>query len=473
GPKAQSQIGEGCELVNGIIDYGCRIFYGVKAVRFVMASNSQLKYGARLINSYLGNNSTISCCEVLNSLIFPAHEQHHNNSFLCAALVMGQSNIAAGATIGSNHNSRAADGELVTSRGFWPGLCVSLKHNSKFATFTLIAKGDYPYELDIPLPFSLVSNDEANNRLIVMPAYWFMYNMYALARNGDKYINRDRRIDKIQNIEYEVLAPDSVNDIFSALELLQEFTALAFDASLSETTTSRESISRKGEALLNNEAVDLGKHEILAKGFENHARPVQLIKVREAYVIYKRMVVYYGVTQLLQFIRAHKISTFAALMQSLPQQPVRLQWINLGGQLVPSNAIETLISIIKSRKIENWDDIHDFYRRNSALYAEQKLQHAFASLLEILQLQFSQFTPAIFCELLQQLIGTKEWVNQNIYESRAKDYQNSFRKMAYNNEQEMEAVVGKLEDNVFIAQQNQELSDLRAAVEEIRLNFGL
>jgi hypothetical protein len=86
--EAKSQIGEGCELVNGIIDYGCRIFYGVKAVRFVMASHSQLKYGARLINSYLGNNSTISCCEVLNSLIFPAHEQHHNNSFLCAALVM-------------------------------------------------------------------------------------------------------------------------------------------------------------------------------------------------------------------------------------------------------------------------------------------------------------------------------------------------------------------------------------------------
>ena len=65
-----------------------------------------------LINSYLGNNSTISCCEVLNSLIFPAHEQHHNNSFLCAAMVMGQSNIAAGATIGINHNSRSADGEI-------------------------------------------------------------------------------------------------------------------------------------------------------------------------------------------------------------------------------------------------------------------------------------------------------------------------------------------------------------------------
>src|SRR5919202_6307582 len=147
--EASSQIGEGCELVNGVVGFGCRIFYGVKAVRFIMASHSQLKYGARLINSFLGNNSTISCCEVLNSLIFPAHEQHHNNSFLCAATVMGQSNMAAGATIGSNHNRRAADGEMIASRGFWPGLCVSLKHNSRFATFTLLAKADYAYELNI------------------------------------------------------------------------------------------------------------------------------------------------------------------------------------------------------------------------------------------------------------------------------------------------------------------------------------
>src|SRR6185312_12386511 len=164
-----SQIGEGCEMVNGIVGYGCRIFYGVKAVRFVMAAHSQLKYGARLINSYLGNNSTISCCEVLNSLIFPSHEQHHNNSFLCASLVMGQSNMAAGATIGSNHNSRSPDGELIAGRGFWPGLCVSLKHNSKFASFVLLAKGDFQYELNIPIPFSLISNDVTNDQLVVMP----------------------------------------------------------------------------------------------------------------------------------------------------------------------------------------------------------------------------------------------------------------------------------------------------------------
>src|ERR1700682_3590900 len=174
--KSKTQIGEGCELVNGIIGNGCRIFYGVKAVRFILASNSQLKYGARLINSYLGNNSTISCCEVLNSLIFPAHEQHHNNSFLCASLLMGQSNMAGGATIGSNHNARSPDGEIIAGRGFWPGLCVSLKHNSKFASFNILAKGDYPSELNIPIPFSLISNDVSKDELLLMPAYWFLHN---------------------------------------------------------------------------------------------------------------------------------------------------------------------------------------------------------------------------------------------------------------------------------------------------------
>ncbi|HCC70909.1 MAG TPA: DUF4954 domain-containing protein, partial [Bacteroidales bacterium] len=204
-----TQIGEGVELVNGIIGYGCHIFYGCKAVKFILGNNSNLKYGARLINSFLGDNSTISCCEVLNNLIFPAHEQHHNNSFLVAALVMGQSNIAAGATIGSNHNSRANDNEIQAGRGFWPGLCTSLKHSSRFASFVLLSKADYPAELDIPLPFSLLNNNVSKDRLEVMPAFWWLYNMYALARNSWKFQTRDKRVNKVQNIEFETFAPDT------------------------------------------------------------------------------------------------------------------------------------------------------------------------------------------------------------------------------------------------------------------------
>ena len=47
-----------------------------------------------------------------------------------------------------------------------------------------------------------------------MPGYWFMYNMYALARNSWKYEDRDKRTEKIQPIEYDYLAPDTINEMF-------------------------------------------------------------------------------------------------------------------------------------------------------------------------------------------------------------------------------------------------------------------
>jgi hypothetical protein len=469
--SAPSQIGEGCELVNGIIEVGCRIFYGVKAVRFFMASHSQLKYGARLINSYLGNNATISCCEVLNSLIYPAHEQHHNNSFLCAALVMGQSNIAAGATIGSNHNSRAADGELVAGRGFWPGLCVSLKHNSKFATFTLVAKGDYPAELNIPLPFSLITNDEANNRLVIMPAYWFMYNMYALARNSAKYVDRDKRITRIQHIEYDFLAPDSVNEIFTALDHLRKFTALAFQTDKMDFTEA--DLIQTGEQILNGNKERVKEMVITAHGYENTRRPTQIVKVWEAYHIYKRLVIFYGINQLVNHILQHNLLSLEELLQTLPAQPQRLQWSNTGGQLLPHNSLETLLTGIKSGTVKSWDEVHLFYEQNNTIYSEQKLQHAYASLLELPGISSRQLTPVLFKDLLLQALETKEWMVNNIYDSRAKDYQNPFKKMTYSNEDEMNEVVGKLDENVFICQQKEELNSFRLTVGDIIARYNL
>ena len=467
---AKSQIGEGCELVNGIIGFGCRIFYGVKAVRFIMGSNSQLKYGARLINSYLGDNSTISCCEVLNSLIFPAHEQHHNNSFLCAATVLGQSNMAAGATIGSNHNSRAADGEIIAGRGFWPGLCVSLKHNSKFASFTLVAKGDFPAELNIPIPFSLISNDVSNDKLTVMPGYWFMYNMYALCRNATKYVSRDQRTDKSQQLEYNFLAPDSVNEMFDALSLMKQCTAKAY-AEKNKKIIAEKDLTKTGEGLLENNGVEISKLEILANGFENSSRKVELLKVPQAYNLFKELIIYYGVTELIQFTEQRKISSWQKLMQSLPGKPVRNNWKNIGGQLIPDTAVNYLIRSIHSGKISSWDEVHDFYSKKSNLYNREKFQHAFASLLEVLKLTPTKFTKKIFIRLLEQAIATKEWMVKNIYQSRAKDYENPFRQMVYDTPQEMEKVLGKLADNGFIKQQQNELEEYRSRVTAILNHF--
>ena len=463
--ESPTQIGEGCELVNGIIGFGCKAFYGAKAVRFILASHSQLKYGARLINSFLGDNSTISCCEVLNSLIFPAHEQHHNNSFLCASILKGQTNMAAGATIGSNHNSRGADGEIIAGRGFWPGLCVSLKHNSKFASFTLIAKGDFPAELNIPIPFSLVSNDVANDKLVIMPGYWFMYNMYALARNSGKYESRDKRTFKNQYLEYDFLAPDSVNEIFDALQLLKK----AVGKAKTTKKISEEQAVQSGEKLLEQKK-NLSKLEILIDGVENASRKVQLVKVTEAYHLFKELIIYYGVTQLLNWIEEDNINSFDALANSIGK-PVRTDWLNIGSQLIPEPSVTKLLKDIHESRINDWEEVHSFYKQTSEQYLHDKRQHAVASLFELLEIKPSSFTKKTFLQLLQQAVATKEWMVNNIYESRAKDYANPFRLMVYESQKEMEKVIGSLKDNAFIKQQQEELFVFKKKVAEINKHF--
>ncbi|MBV8255349.1 MAG: DUF4954 family protein [Chitinophaga sp.] len=460
--EARSQIGEGCEMVNGIVGYGCRAFYGVKAVRFVMASHSQLKYGARLINSYLGNNSTISCCEVLNSLIFPAHEQHHNNSFLCASLVMGQSNMAAGATVGSNHNSRGADGEIIAGRGFWPGLCVSLKHNSRFANFTLLSKGNYMSELHIPIPFSLVSNDEHDNTLRVMPAYWFMYNMYAIARNSWKYVDRDRRTDKVQLIEYDFLAPDSVEEMFHAMAIMEIATAkawLALPENKPKKDLTEKDLRKKGKELLLEKPEDVSRLTIYAENFENSSRRTQLLKVHKAYPIFRDLIVYYGIKNI---ISAGKPSFLA--LQAAIKNAKRTPWLNIGGQLMKAETVEALKQRIRKNRISGWPQLHEAYSDISKEYLGDKLQHAVASMLEIKEVPLKNFSTEHLSQWLVDSVQTLEWMAEGIYKSREKDYINPFRKMAYSNEQEMNIVVGSLEHNSFINETMNELGEYKEKV---------
>jgi hypothetical protein len=406
-------------------------------------------------------------------LIFPAHEQHHNNSFLCAAVVMGQSNIAAGATIGSNHNSRGADGEVILGRGFWPGLCVSIKHNSKFASFTILAKGDYPTELNIKTPFSLVSIDASNDQLIVMPAYWFLYNMYALARNAWKYVDRDKRTERIQFFEYDYLAPDTINEIIESISLLELATGKAYHLSVNKDKTISEAEAIViGKNLLKSKNKIVDTLEILGEGFENSKRKVVFRKVLKAYHIFEEMVMLYGMTEILKIAKNKSIKKFEELISLLPAKTQRNTWINLGGQLIPESEIITLRKKINSNKIKSWDEIHAFYETMGKQYESQRSAHALASMSELLGTSLKKVSKAKFHLLLGSMVSTKEWMAKGIYNSKAKDYSNPYRKMVYDTAAEMNAVIGKLEDNSFIKDQVAELKIFKKEITAIKKQFS-
>lgn len=371
-------IGENVILNNGVVGLGSQVLSAAQADGFVLGSNCHLKMGARVYDLVLGDNSTIACCEVGNSLVFPAHEQHHNNSFLIAACLCGQTNVAAGATLGSNHNSRSADGELLAGRGFWPGLCASVKHSSRFASFCLLAKGSYPSELNIKLPFSLVSNKESH--LEIMPAYWWMYNMYALERNNTKFNKRDKRVRKLQNIEFSYLAPDSMNEVVEAIRDFEHW----------------------GEAC--------------------DKRGAKILKAEEALEAYKEMVAHYA-------YYTGALVMGSGVAEGLREIPLE-KWYNLGGQLVSATDLETFKADICSGDLDSWELVAERLDTLWAKYPRAKAEHALACVKAV----FGTY------ELDELEVRTVAKIEERKRSSRDKDYVNPYRLATFDSEEEMKAV---------------------------------
>ena len=449
-----SQIGEGVEMVNGIMGYGSKVFYQAIAVRFVIGRNCQVKYGARVLNSVLGDNSTISCCEVLNNLIYPFHEQHHNSSFLIAATVMGQSNIAAGSTIGSNHNSRSPDGEIFAKRGFWPGLCSDFKHNSRFASFVLVSKGSYQYELDIPYPFSLVASAcNGSSEISIIPAWWFIYDMFAITRNKNKFLKRDKRVKKVQIIEPDPIAPDTMQEIMTALDRLIRLTAGYLKNIGSEYMEGKNTYEEQYQAAKdflhqNSEAEFTLEDPVCQKKYG-----AVIFKPVQAYKTYRKVVKYFATRTLMEFCQSlnQDMLTYD-LIKRIRKLPLYTEWENVGGQIIPSEKIRELFENIKNGSIKDWNAVHQFYKLCDCAYEQYKVSYS----LYLLEQLYSRPIEEFSVDLYRNITDDVSIVAYDIYnaslKSREKDYTDYYRNMVYHSEAEMNNVIGPLEDNSFLRQ---------------------
>lgn len=474
-----SQIGEGVEMVNGIMGYGSHVFYQAIAVRFVIGRNCHLKYGARLLNSVLGDNSTVSCCELLNNLIFPFHEQHHNSSFLIASTVMGQSNIASAATIGSNHNSRSPDCEMVAGRGFWPGLCSDFKFDSKFASFVLASKGSYVNELNITYPFSLVAPSYEDCTVHIIPAYWFLHNMFAIVRNKYKFQTRDKRFIKVQHIETNPLAPDTAQEIVFSInrivELASRYLKLPSDdcRKMTKENPNPELLEKFRD--MAKSAKDSGTLLQIAKDYL-HQNPdskfllvddrcqkkygAVIYKPAQGYREYRRVLKYFAAETLMEYVlKNNRESLCKEDFAEIEKIPLYTKWLNAGGQLIPEEKVEELFGRIKSRVINSWQQVHSYYDECQKNYTDYKARYSVYIIEFLYSKRISEFTAADFEDILQDVA----FVALNMLEAsisiREKDFTDYFRSITFRNEKEKEAVLGTLSDDEF-------LKKLKASTEE-------
>ena len=105
-------------------------------------------------------------------------------------------------------------------------------------------------------------------------------------------------------------------------------------------------------------------------------------------------------------------------------------------------------------------------------YPTQRAAHGFAALSELLGISLKKINKQQFNSLLDGMISTKEWMAKGIYDSKAKDYSNPYRKMVYDTTAEMNAVIGKLEDNSFIKDQVAELKVYKKEIAAFKKQFA-
>ncbi|MCR4823465.1 MAG: DUF4954 family protein [Treponema sp.] len=471
--EESSQIGEGVELVNGIMQPGSKAFYQAVAVRFVIGRNSQLKYGARLLNSFLGDNSTVSCCEILNNLIFPFHEQHHNSSFLIASIIGGQSNIASGACVGSNHNSRSADGEMYAGRGFWPGLCSDFKHNSRFASFTLISKGSYQHELNIKYPFSLVASNGPCEAITIIPAYSFMYNMYAVARNKAKFLKRDKRRVKTQIIEMDPLAPDTIQEVEQALRHIIELTGVYLvsqkDKLALSAKNSDELYTVAKNYLHRNPDAEFG---LVDKEAQKKYGAI-IVKTVKAYKEYRRIAKFFAVRTLCEYCqRVGKESLSKEDIKAITQMPLFTEWVNVGGQIIPKVRLEQLFQMIKEHTVENWEQVHDYYQGCQAQYEDYKTAYALNILEKLYSQPVSEFSKKVYDGITEDALEANKEIYDATLISRMKDFDDDFRMQTFDDAREMDAVLGGFTDNEFILTMKDEASKLKKQISALFLQLN-
>jgi hypothetical protein len=144
----------------------------------------------------------------------------------------------------------------------------------------------------------------------------------------------------------------------------------------------------------------------------------------------------------------------------------KTEWVNLGGQLMRELDLEALRKDIGSQKLVDWEQIHNRYNVLWQQYPLEKQKHAYASLCTLLNTK--ELKKEQWMEALDRAKQIQEFVRDQVFISRKKDYDNPFRQNTYRNEAEMIAAIGTVEDNSFIRQVRNETDIFANLIDEMK-----
>ena len=143
----------------------------------------------------------------------------------------------------------------------------------------------------------------------------------------------------------------------------------------------------------------------------------------------------------------------------------RKVWINLGGQMMTQEDVDQLRDDINKGLLKSWEEIHNRYDEIWGRYPEDKLNHACLSLYFVLQSK--DISKDTFKDLLLKSVDIQNYVCEEVYRSRKKDYDNKIRNATFRNEEEKISVIGNIDDNSFVKQIRKETEEYKSRIERI------
>jgi hypothetical protein len=199
--------------------------------RAVLAEHAEVERHAKVTGSILGPNTAIAQGEVTASLLGPFVASHHQALLIAVSWPEGKGNVSHGASVGSNHTSRAPDQECRPGEGMFFGLGTNIKFPADFSQspYSVVACGVTTLPQKVCFPFSLINLPSAHWPGIspafnqITPAWLLTDNLYALKRAEAKY--RARNKARRCRLRLEVLRPDTVDlmrDACRRLEAVRE-----------------------------------------------------------------------------------------------------------------------------------------------------------------------------------------------------------------------------------------------------------
>ena len=128
--------------------------------------------------------------------------------------------------------------------------------------------------------------------------------------------------------------------------------------------------------------------------------------------------------------------------------------------------------MIKQRKINTWEEVHQYYEECQKNYEAYKTRYSIWVLEQLYSREIGDFSKDITKDILKDVIAVSTYMYESSISSREKDYTDYFRTITYKNQEEMLEVVGKLEDNSFLKELKIETENFNKKLEEIFAKIG-